>query len=326
MSAQMEYLICHTAKGTPEGVVYFTGTLQMTSVEGPAGLIRVAMTDPGYFRADAWVGEEFLAEVLADALTRQSPAAGLPHAPVWRALPAEIHLRPQPAERVDLSNYCYGVAGSAVPQVYHVRGVEMDRWLADWGEVQAAFAAAGHSASITPITLPASAEDFVEILGVITKAGHDRCMRLQAAMQWLLDSMHDAGETHDPQTRAIYDSVEDAAAALVEAGGHLNWYSPADARGYRLREAAEGLAKAATPGATSSVANMGECMSAKTGGVSTKAPKEPTGGPYLWDEGEVVRALASEGERSSASRLGKAVVDRIRLEVCGLSSCPHGGQ
>lgn len=61
--------------------------------------------------------------------------------------------------------------------------------------------------------------------------------QLVAALQWLLDDMHTAGETHDNVRGDIFDSVEEAAATLVEAGGNLNWYSTADAQAYRRREA-----------------------------------------------------------------------------------------
>lgn len=58
--------------------------------------------------------------------------------------------------------------------------------------------------------------------------------RMFYALQWLLDDLHTAGETHGVDGR-IFDSVENAAAALVEAGGHLSWYSLEDARAYRQR-------------------------------------------------------------------------------------------
>lgn len=65
---------------------------------------------------------------------------------------------------------------------------------------------------------------------------------LKSALQWLLDDMHDAGETHD-EGSTLYDSVEHAAAALVEAGGTLNWYTAEDARNYRVScEAEDGAA------------------------------------------------------------------------------------
>lgn len=50
---------------------------------------------------------------------------------------------------------------------------------------------------------------------------------LQSAMQWLLDDMHDAGETHFSET-VPFDSVENAARALINAGGVLNWYNPTE--------------------------------------------------------------------------------------------------
>lgn len=58
-------------------------------------------------------------------------------------------------------------------------------------------------------------------------------LQLKSALQWLLDEMWTAGETHDPATEQIYDCVEDAAAALVEAGGRLEWYSLEDLLRYR---------------------------------------------------------------------------------------------
>lgn len=61
---------------------------------------------------------------------------------------------------------------------------------------------------------------------------------MKSALQWLLDDMHDAGETHNAQGD-IFDSVEDAAAALVEAGGNLNWYTAENAEAYRARSAAQ---------------------------------------------------------------------------------------
>lgn len=59
-------------------------------------------------------------------------------------------------------------------------------------------------------------------------------LAMKAALQWLLDDMHDAGETHNNQTcafgtvapGAIFDSVECAAKALVAVGGKLAWYPP----------------------------------------------------------------------------------------------------
>ena len=58
---------------------------------------------------------------------------------------------------------------------------------------------------------------------------------LQGALQWLLDDMNDAGETHG-ETGEIFDSVEEAAAALVEAGGFLSWYSKEQAAAYRAKQ------------------------------------------------------------------------------------------
>ncbi len=49
---------------------------------------------------------------------------------------------------------------------------------------------------------------------------------LKSAMQWLLDDMHDAGETHN-ENDTPFDSVESAARALLNAGGVLNWYDTA---------------------------------------------------------------------------------------------------
>jgi hypothetical protein len=66
---------------------------------------------------------------------------------------------------------------------------------------------------------------------------------LLSALQWLLDDLHDADETHS-DGGVIYDSVEHAAAALVEAGGSLNWYSLDDAKAYRRREAKQDAAEA----------------------------------------------------------------------------------
>lgn len=60
---------------------------------------------------------------------------------------------------------------------------------------------------------------------------------LIAALQWLLDDMDDAGETHD--SGVLFDSVENAAAHLVAAGGSLAWYSHERAKAY--------LAKAEKP-------------------------------------------------------------------------------
>lgn len=59
---------------------------------------------------------------------------------------------------------------------------------------------------------------------------------LRDALQWLLDDLHDADQTHG-EDGEIFDSVEDSAAALIEAGGALNWYSAEDARAYRARQA-----------------------------------------------------------------------------------------
>lgn len=61
---------------------------------------------------------------------------------------------------------------------------------------------------------------------------------LQGALQWLLDDMNDADETHG-ETGEIFDSVEEAAAALVEAGGFLSWYTPDQAAAYRAKQRAE---------------------------------------------------------------------------------------
>lgn len=59
-----------------------------------------------------------------------------------------------------------------------------------------------------------------------------------AGLQWLLDDMNDARETHD-ENGDVFDSVEDAAAALIHAGGNLNWYSAEDAERYRMKCKAE---------------------------------------------------------------------------------------
>ncbi|WP_127088361.1 hypothetical protein [Aquabacter cavernae] len=60
--------------------------------------------------------------------------------------------------------------------------------------------------------------------------------RLLRAMQWLLDTLNDAGESHDEKGQ-IYDSVEYAAASLVSLSGNLNWYGQDDAYAYLEREA-----------------------------------------------------------------------------------------
>lgn len=59
-----------------------------------------------------------------------------------------------------------------------------------------------------------------------------------AALQWLLDDMHDAGETHEASGN-IFDSVGNAASALIHAGGKLGWFSAEDAKHYRLKCKAE---------------------------------------------------------------------------------------
>jgi hypothetical protein len=51
-------------------------------------------------------------------------------------------------------------------------------------------------------------------------------LQMRNALQWLLDDMRDAGETHSADG-VIFDSVENAARSLVAAGGFLRWYPPA---------------------------------------------------------------------------------------------------
>lgn len=53
----------------------------------------------------------------------------------------------------------------------------------------------------------------------------DTNQNLVTAMQWLLNDLHDQGDTHD-ESGTLYESVENAAAALVAAGGNLSWYTP----------------------------------------------------------------------------------------------------
>lgn len=43
-----------------------------------------------------------------------------------------------------------------------------------------------------------------------------------AALQWLLDDMTDAGEHADPATGTVYDSVANARAVLIAAGGTVH--------------------------------------------------------------------------------------------------------
>lgn len=70
-------------------------------------------------------------------------------------------------------------------------------------------------------------------------------VKLARALQWLLDEMHDADETHHPSVdpnapdAPIYDSVENAAAALIENHGSLYWYSAERAAAFRAKQRAE---------------------------------------------------------------------------------------
>jgi hypothetical protein len=47
---------------------------------------------------------------------------------------------------------------------------------------------------------------------------------LRAALQWLLDDMHAAGNTHGADGIVLFDSVDNAARALVAAGAALAWF------------------------------------------------------------------------------------------------------
>lgn len=134
-------------------------------------------------------------------------------------------------------------------------------WFADGVEAEAAaqeILRGGEAVGLFPVSVPETAREFVAFVesyrprrpyasGGIVRPGSytvaevaparaaECAVRLEHALQWLLDSLHDAGETHD-EDGSIFDAVEDAAAALVEAGGHLNWYSVEDAEAYRARE------------------------------------------------------------------------------------------
>lgn len=70
-----------------------------------------------------------------------------------------------------------------------------------------------------------------EPVGFLAEDAEAPTSPLRDALQWLLDDLNDAGETH-ADDGSIFDSVE-AAAALVEAGGALNWYSREDAEAFR---------------------------------------------------------------------------------------------
>lgn len=66
------------------------------------------------------------------------------------------------------------------------------------------------------------------------KEAADLCAQapaMKSALQWLLDDMFAAGETHSPSGE-MFDTVEAAAAALVNAGGSLPWYSSELAKAY----------------------------------------------------------------------------------------------
>ncbi len=61
----------------------------------------------------------------------------------------------------------------------------------------------------------------------------------RGALQWLIDDMHDAGETRNTIGRkgdvieyAIHDSVVCAARALVNLGGSLDWFTPEESARY----------------------------------------------------------------------------------------------
>jgi len=64
---------------------------------------------------------------------------------------------------------------------------------------------------------------------------------MRAALQWLLEDMDCAGETHSA-TGEMFDSVEYAVVALIEARGSFDGYTVDDAIAYREREAAEAAA------------------------------------------------------------------------------------
>ncbi|MBN9530543.1 MAG: DUF3164 family protein [Alphaproteobacteria bacterium] len=87
-----------------------------------------------------------------------------------------------------------------------------------------------------------SPEDFVAWLDAAARwegLSTDQLAHMKEALQWLLDEMHTAGETHDSVTGHAFPCVLNAAKALIAAGGSLQWFpdtvtgseplSPADA-------------------------------------------------------------------------------------------------
>lgn len=110
------------------------------------------------------------------------------------------------------------------------------------GEIEAAKVKADLTA------IQAIAADRLAEIARLTKLIHIA----QGGLQWLLDDMHDAGETHVPAdlSRApdfhgvIFDSVEHAAAALIDIGGvGVGWYTPEQAAAYREKCAKEDAVK-----------------------------------------------------------------------------------
>jgi len=78
-----------------------------------------------------------------------------------------------------------------------------------------------------PNPVPPTGDDWNELFSEIgehnTRLAFPDAPDARSALQWLLDDMADAGETHNDDGR-IYDSVVCAARTLVNLGGMVPWF------------------------------------------------------------------------------------------------------
>jgi hypothetical protein len=88
MPARIDYLICRTAPAQIHGVVYFRGAFSVVMAHRQ----RVLTPLSSGFRGEATLYEEHAAHLIAEMLNAFGPAAGVPDAVLWQALPASITL------------------------------------------------------------------------------------------------------------------------------------------------------------------------------------------------------------------------------------------
>ncbi|MFS8042211.1 hypothetical protein ACI7CM_13575 [Xanthobacter sp. AM33] len=82
----MDYLVCRKAPASPEGCTFFVGGYSVAKSRQQ----RVLIATTSLFRTGAQLYDEATARLVAGMLNDFGPAAGLPGAEPWRALPAAV--------------------------------------------------------------------------------------------------------------------------------------------------------------------------------------------------------------------------------------------